>query len=657
MKRAIGKLVRLAAATLLLTGLLLPVTQAQEDSLTLNFKDVEISALVGFVAEETGRNFIVDPRVRGRITLISGSPVSRDELYGVFLSILQVHGFAAVESSGMVRILPDALAKQSDVPMETSPPGSLAGDYVTRVVSLDHVDAAQMVPLLRPLMPQSAHLAASVEANALVIADTAGNVSRMLDIIRRIDQDSQDETEVIVVRHASASELVSTIQALEAADGRQRPPAARRLHLHADERSNSILLAGDPRRRLALRALIAHLDVPVDGGNTQVIALHYAQAEEVAEVLRGLSGTFAGAESEAGRPGNVHIQPHASTNALVINAPTDVLRDMRAVIRQLDVRRAQVLVEAVIAEVTTETARELGVQWVVGSERHGIGIINFGAAQPSLVSIARGWLSGDLSGISIGDGLSLGAFGESNGTTIGALITALAQDSSSNILSTPSVLTLDNEESEIIVGQNVPFRSGRAIEQSGQAFDTIQRQDVGVKLIVRPQINEGNAVRLEIEQEVSQVAPSVEDAADLITNKRSLRTRVMVDDGQIVVLGGLIDDVITQGKSKVPGLGDLPGVGRLFRYDRASVRKVNLMIFLRPVIVRDPATQARLTADRYRSMQARQRAARDHGALVLGRDTLPVMPDLDDLLYLPPPFSELQAGQRDISIQPPPRQP
>nr|WP_090207044.1 type II secretion system secretin GspD [Ectothiorhodospira magna] len=627
-----------------------------DDGPTLNFRDVDIQALISYVAEETGANFIVDPRVRGRVTLISGRPVSATELYDIFLSVLRVHGFAAVQADEVIKLVPDAIAKQAEVPTASHQHPFRGDTYITRVVTVNHVDAAQLVPILRPLIPQSGHLAASPESNTLVISDTAANVNRMVEIIGRIDQESREDMEVIPLRHAAAGEVARIINTMEGAEGRQRPAA--RLQVVADERTNSILLAGDPKRRMPIRVVISHLDIPMEGGNTQVIYLRYAKAADVADVLRGLATSMEGATaSTSGRGGGTHVQAHDSTNAVVINGPPDVIRDLRAVIRQLDVRRAQVLVEAVIAEVSTERARELGVQWAVGSERDGVGIVNFGGTGAGIYPLARGLYAGGTDLPNLGDGLTLGGLGQSGRTTIAALIRALAGDSASNILSTPSLLTMDNEEAQIIVGQNVPFRSGRAIEQSGQAFDTIQRQDVGVKLTVRPQINEGNAVKLEIEQEVSQVAPRIsgQDAADLITNKRSLRTSVMVDDGQMVVLGGLIDDVLVQTRSKVPGLGDIPGIGRLFRYDTASKEKRNLMIFLHPIIVRDHQDLTGETVTRYNHIRAEQLLSRARSVLMMPDDTVPVLPDWDVLLHLPPPFEATAAATPGgLSIQPPP---
>ncbi|WP_006787273.1 type II secretion system secretin GspD [Thiorhodospira sibirica] len=665
------RLSRALATAVLLLGLLLTVPGTAQDSelLTLNFKDVDIQAVINYVSEETGINFIVDPRIRARVTLVSGRAVTRDELYDIFLSLLRVHGFAAVPGEGVTKLLPDALAKQSEVPtIDHTPRPSVRGDaYITRVIEIKHIDAAQLVPILRPLLPQSGHLAASPESNTLIIADTAVNVQRLVEIVARVDQAVVDEFEVIPLRYASASEIVRILENIKSGDpGRQRPGS--RLQLAADERTNSIILSAEGRMRFTLRALISHLDIDMDTGNIQVVYLRYANAEQIARVLEGLASSLL--IPGDGPPGGtqINIQAHESTNAIVLSGPPDVLRDLRLVIQQLDVRRAQVLVEAVIAEVSYERATELGVQWGIGSNQDGLGIVNFGRSGTGIVSLANSinaFLSGTTTATTApnpGDGLSLGGLGRTGSTRIAMLVRALSQDSSSNILSTPSLLTMDNEEAEIVVGQNVPFISGRTVEQSGQAFDTIQRQDVGVKLVVRPQINEGNSVKLEIEQEVSQVAPSgsTQGAADLVTNKRSLRTSVIVDDGEMVVLGGLIDDVLTQTQQRVPGLGAIPGVGRLFRYESANKQKRNLMIFLHPVIVRERGAQQHLTTAKYNFIRTQQINSRQQGVLMMPEDTVPVLPAWDELLELPPPFETLagtaHSGNNPPVVTPPPWQ-
>jgi len=637
-----------------------PALAQENDTVVLNFKEADIQALISMVSEQTGTNFVVDPRVRGRVTVISGAPVKREELYRIFLSVLRIHGFAAVPGDGVVKLIPEVQAKQTEVPTVAPPRTGRGDEYVTRVIKVDHVDAAQLVPILRPLVPQSGHLVASAESNVLIVSDSAANAERIAELVARIDLDGREDLEMIPLRHASAAEVVRVLTSLHGGGEGRRG----QMQMVADERTNSILLGGDPKRRVAIRAMISHLDTRIEGGNTQVVYLRYANAMDMAEVLKGLvqGMDVPGADGREGR-GGINIQAHESTNALVLSGPPDAVRDLRAVINQLDVRRAQVLVEAVIAEVSYDKITELGVQWGVGNPNSGVGVINFNRSGSGIIGVAGGidaFLRGAVATPpNLGDGAFLGGIGTSGSTTIAALVRALAGDSSSNILSTPSLMTMDNEEAEIVVGQNVPFIADRSIEQSGQAFDTIQRQDVGVKLRIKPQINEGNSIRLEIEQEVSQVAAGATAAADLVTNKRSLRTIVMVDDGEMVVLGGLIDDVLVQTQDRVPGLGSIPGVGRLFRYDTARKEKRNLMVFLHPVIVRDSAVQEHLTASKYSYIRAEQLAARERGALFMSRDVAPVLPPWEELLNLPPPYeaSNAPAAGNTIDVRPPPARP
>jgi len=646
-----------------------PVAQDSGEELVLNLRDADINGLIEIVSQETGINFIVDPRVRGQVNVVSGQPIKRGELYDLFLGVLKSYGFAAVTGAeGTVRIVPEVQAKENEVGSLES--HSRGDEFITHVISVRHLDASQLVRILRPLVPKGGHLAAAAESNSLVIADTAANVRRIEGLIQRIDQESMEDFEVIPLEHASALELVRITEGLNIA--RPEENVAKRVRVIADERTNALVLLGDPQKRLAYRAMIRQLDVPGDEGNTQVHYLRYAKAEDVAEVLRGIaegrdtengavgssSSSSTGSSSSYGygnRETRVRIQAHESTNSVVIYGPAELSREMAQIIRQLDIRRAQVLVEAVIAEVSYDRAKELGVQWGFANEGKGVGIINFARGSGGILNLAagiNGFLEGDITTPpSLSDGATLGGVGTIGSTQIGLLINALQGDSSSNILSTPSLLTLDNEEAEIVVGQNVPFIVGRSVENSGQAFDTIQREDVGIKLRIRPQINEGNAVRLEIAQEVSQIAPGASGAADLITNKRSLNTHVMVDDNQLIVLGGLIDDQMVETRDKVPFLGDVPGLGRLFRYDTASVEKRNLMVFLRPVIVRDTAVAESLTHAKYSYIRDQQLKEQGRNDSLLPRRDMPVLPDWNYLLTLPPPFEN--ASQDNLAVRNP----
>lgn len=669
---------------------------------TLNLKDADINALVESMSVLTGRNFIVDPRVKGRVTIISAKPMDEKELYEVFLAVLNVHGFAAVPSGNVIKIVPAANAKQESIPTVDQQRRGEADQVVTRIIQVQNVAAAQVVPILRPLIPPQGHLAAYTPTNVLIVSDTAANVDRIASIIARIDLASNEEVEIVPLRHASASEAVRVLTTLEQGKAKTDPAAGAgtSVRMVADERTNSILLSGDKTSRLRLRTLISHLDTPVDsGGNTQVIYLRYAKAKDLVAVLQGASKNLSneasrnapapdqgqappgGNLSSSGSNNLVDIQADEATNSLVITAPPELIRSLRTVIGQLDVRRAQVLVEAVIAEITAEKSAELGVQWGVGGNS-AIGFTNFtnGGANSSLANVLglahtidtrlNRNETLDLSSASIPTGLQLGV----GGSDFAALISALAKDADTNVLSTPTVVTLDNEEAEIIVGQNVPFVTGNFTTNSssndssvGNPFQTIQRDDVGIKLKVKPQINEGNAVKLEIAQEVSTVVPSAYAASQgPTTNKRSIKTKVLVEDGQVLVLGGLIDDNHTESNSKVPVLGDVPIVGNLFRYRNSSKKKTNLMVFLHPVILRDPDQGTLYTNDKYSYIREQQIAAREQDASLLTTLPAPILKPQPEVKKqgtilnitpetptLPPPAAAPRASARSPALAEP----
>lgn len=631
--------------------LLSPVAWAEQpgagqETALLNMENTDINTLISTVAQKTGKNFIVDPRVKGKVTVISHEGVSRDELYQIFLSILEVHGFAAVPSGKSIKIIPDANAKQAGTLFS----GGRGDEVVTRVVNVDYVNAMQLVPILRPLIPQQGHMAAFPQSNALIISDRAENIQRIVRIIQRVDKPSSDDIEVIRLEHASAAEMVRVLSALHKSAGKQAGEVTD-ISLVADERTNSILLGGDKAERLRMRALITHLDTPTDAtGNTQVMYLKYADAESLVPVLtsvsQGLGGDKSGKPAAAGKSGNeINIQADPNTNALVITAPPDQVRSLQAVIRQLDVRRAQVLVEAVIAEVSSTKSSELGVQWAVDGSANGHGPIagtNFpGASGTGILNI----IANPTASIpNLGNGLSLGLGNITSDNRFAVLLRAIASDDKSNVLSTPSLVTLDNEEAEIIVGQNVPFLTGTTQTTGGLAnpFQTIQRQDVGLTLKVKPQINEGNAIRLDITQEVSSVVPTNAQvqSSDIITNKRSIKTSVIADDGSIVVLGGLIQDDLQEGQSKVPLLGDVPVLGALFRSNTSTKVKTNLMVFMHPVILRDASRGSLLATSKYNYIRAEQLERQREGVALLPDDVAPVLPPVEKFLELPPPFVE-----------------
>ena len=640
---------------------------------TLNLKAADIGVLIETVSQITGKSFIVDPRVEGRVTVISSRPQSAAEIYETFQSVLRVHGYATVSSGDMIKIVPDTIAGQDG---SVGNGGGGPDALVTRVVDLTHVSAAEMAQLLRPLAPQQANLVAHGGSNTLVITDRAGNVERLVSLIRRIDTASDADVEIIPLRHASAAEVARTLTSLTAGAAVPGAPGNAQKMI-ADDRTNSILLSGDRGQRLRMRSLIAHLDTPLDGGeNTQVIYLQYAKAADLVPILDNVANTLTGdapvAEGQAPGAKSATIQPHEETNALVITASPAVFRELSSVVRQLDVRRAQVLVEAVIAEVTDDLADEIGVQWQSTSYDGGddtgvIGGTNF-PNQAGAGSIV-GALTNPLGAIGGSNGLNLGYVGGTvtipgpNGQPItvlqvGALVRALRGDVRANVLSNPSVVTLDHTEAEFKVVQEVPFLTGQytntstngGSNQPTNPFQTIEREDVGIILTVTPHINSGDSVRLDLRQEVSALADSVSNAADLITNKRELTTSVLVPDGGMLVLGGLSSEDARQSVSGVPGLSRIPLLGNLFKSRRASKNKRTLMIFLRPVILRDAATEAAVSNEKYNFLRAEQLEMRANQELRY-RELQPVLPTLQSQ---PPVIRSQDPEGADLMRSPPP---
>ncbi len=644
---------------------------AQTPTITPNYKDADIRQIIEAVSEVTGRNFIIDPRVKAQVTMLSSSPMSPSAFYEAFLSILEVHGYVAVPSGDLTKILPDANARQ--VPAMDLPSGSVgAGDeLVTQVIQVQNVGAAQLVPILRPLIPQYGHLAAHPASNMLIISDRAANVDRMMRIIRRIDQAGDEEIEVLRLEHASASDVVRVVTSLTQAANRADGASAA-LGLVADERTNSVLISGDRASRLRIRALITHLDTPLEqGGNTQVIYLNYADAEDLATRLseqapqltgQGQAGGQQGAPTGGGRRSDgVTIWADPATNALVITAPPEGMRVLKSVIAQLDIRRAQVLVEAVVAEVSYNRAAQLGVSWVIDGSQDGniVGLTKFSSALN--VTDIGGAFVGDDDQIgqalqAIPDGATIGVGDFSGSTRWAAIVRALLGDASTNVLATPSIITLDNEEAELSVGQEVPFITGQftntgAAQGSVNPFQTVQREDVGLKLKVTPQINEGDALILEIQLENSNLQASSQGAVDLITNERTITQKVLVENGQVLAMGGLVDDQVVEIDEKVPFLGDIPLMGNLFKSQSSTVTKRTLMVFLRPVIIRDAKTGTSLTNSKYKLMRDVQLGERDQGDVLMMKDLRrPVLPELPPEGV--PPETPTGIMGRDPSIYP-----
>ncbi len=596
--------------------------------ITPNFKDADITQIIEAVSAATGKNFIVDPRVgRQQVTMLSTTPMTPEAFYQAFLSILQVYGFVAVQTGDIIKIIPDANARQfpsNDLPDRVS---STSDEIVTQVIAVKNVSAAQLVPILRPLIPQYGHLAAYPASNMLIISDRANNVNRIVRIIRRIDQGGDAEIEVIPMQNASAAEVVRVVsqlvQGAAAAEG-----GGTNLKLVADDRSNSILLSGEQAARLRVKALIAHLDTPLEsGGDTQVRYLRYSDAEKIAAKLKeqvtgvaaaapGAAGAAAaGPAAQAERGTTIWADP--DNNALVITAPPKAMRSLMAIVDKLDIRRAQVLVQAVIVEVRADKTAELGINWAVdgSSDNFLVGSFVQPIAGGSIVDIIRGIDNPTSINPSAIAGTTLGGGRvKDTGTNWAAVLRAIRNDADTNIVATPSIVTLDNQEAQIKVAQEVPFITGQYTNTGSggnngavNPFQTIQREEVGTILKITPQINEGDAVILKIEQEASSLSTSTASAVDLITNKRVINTTLLVEDGGTIVLGGLIQNEDRRGEQRVPLLGRIPLIGEFFKVRQASKIKTNLMVFIQPKILRDGVQASFETNSKYNYIRDEQR--------------------------------------------------
>ncbi|MDQ1315166.1 MAG: ral secretion pathway protein [Pseudomonadota bacterium] len=660
---------RLTSSVLLLALLLgLPPLQAQaqapRDPVVLNFVNADIPSVIKAVGELTGKNFVIDPRVKGTVMITSARAVSRDQVYPILLAALRMQGYSAVESRGVIKIVPEAEAKQHFSETRGKEFRDGGDRIVTQVYPLAYESAAQMMTVLRPLIGPNNAIAALPNSNTLVITDYAENMRRLNAIIESVDQPGANDTALIKLSHVSAVDLAQSLGRLMA-DGAAAAgqPAGSRLTIVPDVRSNSLLVRSDnPSRIQTLRALVAGLDVAgAAGGNIHVVYLRNAEAAKLAETLRGiLSGQASalpaaaaapgaaaaasqtgGASSVSGATGGSMILADPATNSLVINASDVTYNALRAVIDKLDARRAQVFVEALVVEITAEKAAEFGIQWqdLRGIEKSGTNVIggtNLGGrntgsniidASVNLGSLGQGLNIGVVSGTIDIPGLGVV-------TNLGMLARALESDANANILSTPNLLTMDNEEAKIVVGQNVPFITGQYAQTgtttTANPFQTIERRDVGLTLKVRPQVSEGGSVKLQIYQEISSLRPTT-TASDVITDKRSIDSTVLVDDGRIIVLGGLIQDTMQDGIDKIPLLGDLPLLGHMFRSEKRQRMKTNLMVFLRPHVLRDTASSDALTGERYDFIRQRQADFRMQPHFALPDMQMEPLPELKNL--------------------------
>ena len=601
--------------------LAIPVA-AHSEQVTLAMENAEIIDLINWASDYLDKTIIIHPGVQGRVSVISGQPISRDEAYQVFLSVLQVHGFSVVEEENALKVVPRDIAKKTGAPLVMEQAEVSIEDLVVRIIRLDHADATQLSPLLQPFVSQFGHVADYPRTNSLIIADRADNIAEMVKIIREFDLGRMYQIDMMPLEFANVSDVVDVVNKLIQGQGENR-----QLAFATDKRTNSLLITGSALVRHQVRELIKRLDQPLpSGGDTQVIRVNYLKADELAPILMGLQANSAQQAGE-GQPFErtpVNIQVSEAVNALVVTAPPKLMKTIRGVIRKLDVRRRQVLVEAVIVEVNANLMSDLGIEWRSADPGED-GVFSGFSAIP-------GALSGGVPSAaapSLGPGLTLGFL---RNATLRALVRALQSDANANILSTPNVVTLDNEEARILVGSNIPFITGTstgAASSTANPFQTIQRQDIGITLIVKPRINEQDSIMLEIEQTVESISTAAVATADIITNKRNIKTSVRLDNEQVLVLGGLISDEVHHNERKVPLLGDIPFLGRLFRSTSVQTTKTNLLVFIHPIILSDPQKTRAISVGRYNQIRGLQQEYNE-GAMesfLLPRD-LPVLHEL-----------------------------
>lgn len=638
-----------------------------------NFKNTEIGEFINIVGKNLKKTIIVDPNVRGKISVRSYDLLNEEQYYQFFLNVLQVYDFAVVEMpSGILKVVRSKDAKTSNIPVVEGTPFD-GDEMITRVVPVYNVPVRELAPILRQLNDQAGggNVVSHDPSNVMMLTGRAAVVNRLVEIIKRVDQAGDEEVEIIKLKYASASEMVRIVENIEkSSGGKQQAGGKSAPRVVADDRTNSIIVSGDNKARARLINLITRMDQELEtSGNTRVIFLNYAKAEELVKVLQGVSASIqaeeqGGQQNSRARSSNasreVSIDFHADSNALVINAEPDMMRSLEEVIRQLDVRRAQVQVEAIIVEVLEGDGTTFGVQWASedgGGQQFTNGTIGIGSLAVAVEqatdqevnrtdTTANGEVVQSTETIQ-GDFTALGSLlGGLNGFLVGvvedgwgAVVQAVSTDTNSNILATPHLTTMDNEEAFFIVGQEVPILTGSsASANNDNPFQTVERKEVGTKLKVTPQINEGTAIQLLIEQEVSSVSGAT--SVDIAINKREIKTTVIVDDGGTIVLGGLIDEDVQESVSKVPLLGDIPFLGHLFKSTSVTKRKRNLMVFIRPKIIRDGITTNKISQSKYNFMRAQQLKKQADGIPLMPFTDTPVLPEWNEELALPPSFEE-----------------
>ncbi|WP_198265620.1 type II secretion system secretin GspD [sulfur-oxidizing endosymbiont of Gigantopelta aegis] len=596
------------------------LSASARDTYVFNMQGVDIKAMIATVADVTNKNFIIDPNIKGKVTVISKKSMSAEEVYQIFLSLLDVHGYSVVPTieANTFKIIKGITAKSKAVPNDLN--GLVKGDQlVTRVIKIQHTQAMQMVQILRPLVPQHAYLAGYADSNMIVISDSANNINRLVELVDRLDTPGDGNIEMVHLKNASAKDLAQTLSALN------RTKKTLSQVVVADIRSNSLLIGGDATTRMNLKALILKLDSEVNTmRNTHVLYLSYAKAADIATILKEIVKMSVGAKGANGLS-DIVIAADDNSNSLVVKSSYTKFVEIKDVVKKLDIPRAQVHIEAILAEVSYKLEKELGVEWNTSVSGSGVvGEANTGLALKDIFSLT--YLNG------AGD--------------IKAVLKILQSDTDSNILSTPSLLTLDNQEASIIVGENVPFLTGSQSTQGGIAtpFQTIERKDVGLTLKVTPRLNKGSTIIMDIYQEVSNVLPKVQNiaAVDLVTKKRAIETTVMVEDRGMVVLGGLIQDDLVNTVNKVPLLGDIPLIGELFKSSKVETQKANLMVFIRPTILSNPVLANEMAMSKYQFVRSKQIELQDKGVRLIEPEIIPVLPEYvkpdGSSVVLPNPF-------------------
>lgn len=573
-----------------------PDVDKEQSQITLNLNDVDIRVLIDTVAEVSGKNFIVDPRVKGKVSVISGAPLLPDQLYDMFLSILEVHNFATVESGGLIKVLPSNVIKQRPTPTLFGRTNENNDSQITQIIQLSHASVQDLVPIIRPLIPPTSHFAPHIPSNSVVITDTTANIQRVLKIINRIDvPDERAQVRVVYLNNASASELSNTLTQLVAstAEPNQGGASGSSVSIQGIDSINALVISAPDDAYTKIKALIDELDIQREvKSNVNVVYLKHANAVDLVGVLTEVTTDQGGAGGNAVQPDFV-VQADEATNSLIVKAEPAQFNQLKTIIDKLDIRRAQVYVEAVIANVSTSQVEDFGLNWDGGDP------LGPGLSSASSINTA----GSDLNNVNFTEGQLTFTLFDAGSDQLNIIADAIRNDNNSNILSTPTLLTLDNETAEIVVGQEVPFTTGSftSTDGDGNAFETIEREDVGIRLTVTPQINDGDTIQLEIEQEISSVAEAQVggDGTTLITDTSAITAIVQVDHGQVIVLGGLESDQVNDTISGVPILSRIPYLGALFRTRSKDVTRQNLMVFIKPYIIRSPDELAQYSRLRY----------------------------------------------------------